>query len=85
MVMFMVNGRTYPRHVSVVTSSTEVLRSAAGQSGRVCVQSGVRAALTDVLLFLNPLLLLQTVYPDAYRLRILNGCNSRTLQLRFAR
>lgn len=32
-----------------------------------------------------PLLLLQTVYPDAYRLRILNGCNSRTMQLRFAR
>lgn len=28
---------------------------------------------------------LQTVFPDAYRVRILNGCNSRTLQLRFAR
>lgn len=27
---------------------------------------------------------LQVVYPDAYRLRLLNGCNSRTLQLRFA-
>lgn len=28
---------------------------------------------------------LQIAYPDAYRLRILNGCNSRTLQLKFAR
>jgi FtsP/CotA-like multicopper oxidase with cupredoxin domain len=25
------------------------------------------------------------VHPDAYRLRILNACNTRTMQLRFAR
>lgn len=27
----------------------------------------------------------QAVHPDAYRLRILNACNTRTMQLRFAR
>ena len=37
------------------------------------------------LLLLLLLLLLQSVHPDAYRLRILNACNTRTMQLRFAR
>lgn len=45
----------------------------------------LEAQAPTLLLLLPPLLLLQTVHPDAYRLRILNGCNTRTLQLRFAR
>jgi hypothetical protein len=37
------------------------------------------------LLWLAVMCCVQTLAPDTYRLRLLNGCNSRVLQLRFGR
>lgn len=64
------------------------------QAGNMLDQTGVPAATFFTHSTIQLLLCVlcacippqsKVVYPDAYRLRILNGCNSRTMQLRFAR
>lgn len=82
-IVMTVNGRTWPKKVRhghrtacnmhirwlILRCAKRVLFLAWYESCPVCVIA----------------VCLQTLAPDTYRLRLLNGCNSRVLQLKFAR
>ena len=74
LAMMVVNGKTWPRVV--------------GGPPRVLVAVVYHHVLLPPAAFQSPplmpsWLLLQTVARSAYRLRLLNGCNSRTLKISF--